>query len=216
MPVSSWLHRRFDLLVPVWLGGIAVVVDVLRFRYGLPWIGWVNMAAVWWLAHQAGFFHERLTRASRPLPWALLYGGLFAMVGLVFSGLYPGSMVGVPGDRLSNIGPPTLVVVALLTFQVGLAEVTRPAVERLLRRPRARQATALVNRFALPLFLFHSTGMALARTIFYLGFAGRIVDDRDPDLVWWLERPLAILGPLLCTLPVIALFSLRRGAKRHP
>lgn len=27
VPVSSWLHRRFDVLVPVWLGGIAVVVD---------------------------------------------------------------------------------------------------------------------------------------------------------------------------------------------
>ena len=28
----------------------------------------------------------------------LLFGGLFLLVGLVFSGLYPGSMVGVPGQ----------------------------------------------------------------------------------------------------------------------
>jgi len=125
-------------------------------------------------------------------------------------------MVGVPGDRLSNIGPPTLVVVALLTFQVGLAEVTRPAVVRLLRRPRVQRATALVNRFALLLFLFHGNGMALARTVFYVVFAEQIVDDREPDLIWWLERSVAVLGLLLCTLPVIALFSLRRRAERHP
>ncbi|MBP2183679.1 hypothetical protein JOM49_005205 [Amycolatopsis magusensis] len=34
------------------------------------------------------------------------------------------------------------------------------------------------------------------------------------DLLWWLQRPLAILGSLLFTLPVIALFARRRRA--HP
>lgn len=29
----------------------------------------------------------------------------------------------------------------------------------------------------------------------------------NPNLAWWLTRPLAILGPLLCTLPVIWLFA---------
>lgn len=82
--------------------------------------------------------------------------------------------------------------------------------------PSNRWATALVNRFALPLFLFHSNGTALARTVLYVVLAGRMVDDREPDLIWWWERPLAVLGHLPCTLPVIALFSLRRGAKRHP
>ena len=211
VPVTAWLHRRLDVLAVVWLGGIAMVVDVLRFRFGLSWLGWVNMAVVWGLAHQAGFFHRRLVAAPRRVAWALLSAGLFALVGLVFSGLYPGSMVGVPGDRMSNVGPPTFVLVALLAFQVGVVEVTRPAVQRALRRPRVRAVTELVNRFAVPLFLFHTTGMALARAVGYFVFAGRIADDRAPDLVWWLERPLAVLGPLLFTLPVIALFSLGRG-----
>ncbi|GAA0250086.1 acyltransferase [Saccharothrix mutabilis subsp. mutabilis] len=216
VPVTTWLHRRFDVLVLVWLGGVALVVDVLRFRYGLAWLGWVNMAAVWGLAHQLGFFHRRLVLAPARLAWALLTAGLFGLAGLVFSGLYPGSMVGVPGDRMSNVGPPTFVLVALLVFQVGLAEVTRPSVERLLLRRRVRWASDLVTRFALPLFLFHTTGMALARAAGYAVFDGRIADDRAPDLVWWLGRPLAVLGPLLFTLPVIALFTWRRSNGARP
>ncbi|WP_112273845.1 acyltransferase family protein [Lentzea terrae] len=207
VPLSSWLHRRFDVLVPVWLGGVAMLVDVLRFRYDLPWIGWVNMLVVWWLAHQAGFFHERLTRRTG---WALLSGGLFGLAGLVFSGLYPGSMVGVPGDRLSNVGPPTFVLVALLAFQIGFAEVIRPLVEHLLRNDLARRIVTAVNAFALPLFLFHSTGMALARTFGYVVLARQISDDRAPDLIWWLQRPLAVLASLVFTLPLIALVGSRR------
>lgn len=212
LPLSLWLHRRFDVVALIWLGGIAMLVDVLRFRYGLQWVGWVNMAVVWGLAYQAGFFYQRIVTAPRRLDLALLWAGLFGLMGLVFSGLYPGSMVGVPGDRLSNMAPPTFVIVALLTFQIGVAEVARPAVERRLRRPRWQRVNLLINRFALPLFLFHTTAMALARAVDYFVFEGRIVDDRNPDLIWWLERPFAVLGPLLFMLPVIVIFARRRAA----
>lgn len=211
LPLSLWLHRKFDVVALVWLGGISMFVDILRFRYGLQWAGWINMATVWGLAHQAGFFYRRIVIAPRRTDFALLWTGLFALMGLVFSGLYPGSMVGVPGDRLSNMAPPTFVIVALLTFQIGVAEIARPAVERRLKRLRWQRANLLINQFALPLFLFHTTAMALARAVGYFLFEGRIVDDRAPDLIWWLERPLAVLGPLLFMVPMIAVFARRRA-----
>jgi hypothetical protein len=43
----------------------------------------------------------------------LRLGGLFGLVGLVLTNVYPPSMVGVPGDRISNMGPKTLSIVAL-------------------------------------------------------------------------------------------------------
>lgn len=214
LPLSLWLHRRFDVIALIWLGGLAMFIDVLRFRYGVQWAGWINMAVVWGLAHQAGFFYQRIVAAPRRWDLALLWAGLFGLMGLVFSGLYPGSMVGVPGDRLSNMAPPTFVIVALLVFQIGVAEVARPAVERRLQQPRWWQVNTLINRFALPLFLFHTTAMALARAVDYFLLEGRIVDDRSPDLIWWLERPLAVLGPLLFMLPVIVVFA-RRQASGH-
>lgn len=214
LPVMAWLHERFDVLVLVWLGGIALLVDLLRLRFGWEGVSWVNVAAVWGLAYQAGFFHRRVVAASRHVAGTLLWAGLFALAGLVLSGLYPGSMVGVPGERMSNMSPPTFVIVALLAFQIGLCEMLRPAVERRLARPRWHRATAVFTRYALPLFLFHTTGMALARAVVYFGFDRHVADDRAPDWIWWAERPLAILGPLLFTVPLIVAFGRRRSEHR--
>ena len=36
MPITVWLHRRYDALVLVFLAGFAVIVDILRFRYQVP------------------------------------------------------------------------------------------------------------------------------------------------------------------------------------
>jgi hypothetical protein len=195
-----------------------MAVDIVRFRYsaqwGIEWIAWLNMVFVWGLAFQLGFYYDQIVAASRRIDWTLTLIGLFGLVGLVFSGLYPGSMVGVPGQG-SNMAPPTLCIVALAMFQAGVAELIRPAVEvRLARSARWRRATEVMTRFALPLFLFHTTGMALSRAIEWL-IRGSVNEPTAPDLGWWLGRPLAIVGPLLCTLPVIYLFGRRRPGSRR-
>jgi peptidoglycan/LPS O-acetylase OafA/YrhL len=208
LPVSLWLHRRYGMLVLVWLAGLAMSVDVARFHYHIEDVGWINMLLIWALAHQAGFFYDTVVRAPRQIDLSLLWGGLFGLVGLVFSGLYPGSMVGVPGERFSNMAPPTFVMVALLLFQIGAVEILRPAMTMRLERPRWRTVNEIINRFALPLFLFHTTGMAIARFLAWR-FLGDDLRDKPVDAVWWATRPLAVIFPLLCTLPVIYLFGRR-------
>ncbi|SDJ92125.1 acyltransferase family protein [Nonomuraea jiangxiensis] len=215
LPVALWLHRRYDVLALIWLGGAALVVDVIRFRYGIDWAGWLNMLLIWGLAHQAGLFYDRVVILPRRYDIALLWTGLFALFGLVYSGIYPGSMVGVPGDKWSNMAPPTFVIVALLLFQIGLVEVLRPAMERVLERPGWRRVNDFINRYALSLFLFHTTGMAISLGLSWWLF-GTLGDKIPPDLKWWLERPIAIIGPLICTTPVIYLFSRRRTPVKHP
>jgi fucose 4-O-acetylase-like acetyltransferase len=206
LPVSLWLHRKAGLLVLIWLGGGAMLVDVLRFHDGMESLAWVNMLLVWGLAHQAGFFYQKIVDSPRHNDWALLWTGLFGLVGLVGSGLYPGTMVGVPGERFSNVGPPTFVIVALLLFQIGVAELLRPRMQVLLARPRWKRANRLINNFALPLYLVHTTGMALFLFLVWLAFGLEMRERADVDLGWWLTRPLAIIGPLLCTIPVLWLF----------
>jgi peptidoglycan/LPS O-acetylase OafA/YrhL len=214
LPLALWLHQRYDVLTLIWLGGAALVVDVLRFRYGIEWAAWLNMIIVWGLAHQAGFFYDRVVALPRRYDIALLWTGLFALFGLVYSGIYPGSMVGVPGDKFSNMAPPTFVIVALLLFQIGLVEVLRPAMERVLERPRWRRLNGFINRYSLPLFLFHTTGMAISLGLSWWLF-GTLEDRIPPDSVWWLERPIAIIGPLICTAPVIYLFGRQRAPVRR-
>lgn len=205
LPVALWLHRRFDTVVLVFMAAIAGTVDIMRFRYDLEWLGLVNMVVVWGLCHQLGFFYERVVKASRTTDWTLLWAGFGGLFGLVASGLYPGSMVGVPGER-SNMAPPTLCIVALVLFQAGVAEVIRPWMQERLDRPRWQQASGTINRFSMPLFLFHTTGMALERAARY-AWTGNRNEARDPTLGWWLYRPVAFVGPLLFTLPVIYLFG---------
>ncbi|MGS2644986.1 acyltransferase family protein [Streptosporangium sp. G12] len=215
LPISLWLHRHYDVLALIWLAGAALVVDVLRLRYGYEAAGWLNMIIVWGLAHQAGFFYDRVVALPRRFDVAILWTGLFALFGLVYSGIYPGSMVGVPGDKLSNMAPPTFVIVALLIFQIGLVEVLRPSMERLLERPRWQRVNETVNRFALPLFLFHTTGMAIWVALTWWLAGGGPGAGVRPDLFWWLERPLAVAGALVCTLPVIMLFGRKWTARRR-
>jgi peptidoglycan/LPS O-acetylase OafA/YrhL len=212
IPLWFRLLDRFGPVTLVWCVGLVVIVDILRLRFGLAEVAFANLVLVWGLAFMCGFFYERIVAAPRQLALALTWGGLFALTGLVFSGLYPGSMVGVPGET-SNMAPPTLCIVALLAFQVGMAELGRPGVTRLLARPRVGRVVEVVNRFAMPVFLFHTTGMAIGRAIYYL-VQGRIGEREVPDLVWWLERPLFVGLSLLCTLPVIWLFG-RFGHRRQ-
>lgn len=97
MPAWVWLHKRYGELVPVWMLGVAVAVDVLRFRYRVPGVEWVNLVAVWALSHQLGLHYDRLVAASKRFATALMWGGAIALFGLTNMGLYPRSMVGVPG-----------------------------------------------------------------------------------------------------------------------
>ena len=205
LPIAIRLHQRFDSIVIVFLAGAALAVDIARFRYDLEWLGMANMLFVWGLCHQLGFFYDRIVALHRRIDRTLLWAGLFGLAGLVFSGLDPGSMVGAPGER-SNMAPPSICIVALVAFQAGVVEIIRPAMQRRLARARWQRANELVNRFSMPLFLFHTTGMALHRAVRY-AIAGERNEPTSPDLWWWLSRPFAIVGPLLCTLPVIYLFG---------
>jgi peptidoglycan/LPS O-acetylase OafA/YrhL len=212
VPLWFALQRRFGVVAFVWMIGLVVIVDILRFRAGLEDLAYVNMVLVWGVAFQAGFYYESLVAAPRKVDSALMWAGLFALVGLVFSGLYPGSMVGVPGET-SNMAPPTLCIVALLAFQIGVAEVARPHLGAFLNGPRVTRAVEVVNRFAMPVFLFHTTGMAIGRGLIY-AWNGELAEATVPDLRWWLERPLYIAVSLACTLPVIWIFG--RYGRRRP
>jgi hypothetical protein len=205
LPVFLWLHERWDSIVLVFLAAAAGAVDILRFRYDHEWLGIINMITVWGLCHQMGFFYQRIVRASGRLGWTLLWAGFAGLAGLVGSGLYPGSMVGVPGER-SNMAPPTLCIVALVLFQAGVAEVLRPRMEVLMERPLMERVNSAINRFSMPLFLFHTTGMAMDRAARY-ALHGNTNEAREPTLWWWLSRPLSFVGPLVFTLPVIFLFG---------
>lgn len=202
VPLWDTLHRRFGELVPLGLVAFAMGVDVARFRYDVPGIAFANLIFVWAACHQVGWSWERLRAAPARFGHSLMLIGFAALVGLTNMGLYPRSMVGTtsPLDRFSNMGPPTLPIIALFIFQLGVVVAVRARLAAWAVRPGVARAVAWLSRNAMPLFLWHSVGFA---AFFALMRFWTSVPEA-PTALWWLSRPLWLLGPALLTMPLLA------------
>lgn len=204
-PIAIRAHWRWGEIVPVFLFGAAGVFEVLRFTYGQEWAAWVNFLIIWGFAHQLGFFYDRLMATSRRIGWMFFWAGLFSLGALTNTGLYPRSMVGVPGERFSNMGPPTITVICLVILQVGVVILIRDSVlNHLSQSERWRRWFHWLNINAMPLYMFHTTGMAII-----VALADGVFNYRppwQPTLEWWITRPLWIALPALATWPIIRIY----------
>lgn len=211
-PLTVRLHRKGGEIVPVVVVGLVVAVDVARFRYHLRGIEVVNLLLVWALAHQLGFFWKRLIEAPRRLAWCLTLGGFMGLAALTNIGLYPRSMVGVPGEAISNMGPPTLCIVALTFFQVGVVLLARDRLSQWLENAGPQKFMSWAGARAMTIYLWHFPGFAIAYAL--VSLLGLNVPQR-PDSAWWIQRPLWAVLPALCTIPLVAFFRRfeQRGAR---
>ncbi|MGW7052941.1 acyltransferase family protein [Streptomyces sp. NPDC054887] len=147
-------------LSPLWPLAVVALVDLGRFGFDAPaWLGWINLAAGWLVPYCLGAAWARgaFTRRA-PLVALLASAGLSAALLVGWCG-YPASMVGVDGERISNLNPPTLAVVTFGLAQCALALLARDRLARLMRRPAAWAAVALANLSAMTVFLWHQTAM---------------------------------------------------------
>ena len=210
-PPMRSLHRRFGVRVLVALVAAAVIVDVVRFVGRIEGIGYLNFAFVWLFAHQSGYFYAdgALPRAQS---FALLVGGaggLAALVLLTRFGPYPLSMVGLPGETISNMNPPTVCLIALAVWQVSALMLVRRRVSAWLQRPRLWGMVIAANSMIMTMFLWHLTALMIAVvTLLPLGFPQPAVGS----ISWWLLRPVWIT--ILCALT--ALFVVLLGRFERP
>lgn len=209
-PLAHWAHERFGELVLVALAGSAVLLDISRLRHGWAPAAVLSWFVVWGFCHQVGFSYERILAAPRRFAHALVLGGAFALVGLTNMGAYPRSMVGVPGEPISNVGPPTACIVALCVLQVGLVVLVRDRALAIASRPLPARVVGWVSANSMPLYLWHGLGMAIAYgavTVVGVGV------PQETSGTWWAQRPLWALLPALATLPLVKL-SRRSGLSR--
>jgi hypothetical protein len=214
-PLTIRLHDRFGWRVPVAFGAGVAAVDLARFGFDVPGVGWLNLALLWLAVHQLGYLYADGGEAA-PLVaagrrgWALMMaGGLGLMVVLTNLELfldelfYPRSMVGVDIEPVSNMSPPSLAIVGLAVWQVGLAMWLREPVRRWLARPGPWQATIAVNSVIMTVFLWHLSALLVTIVALYpLDLGQEVIATAR----WWLERPIWVIGPLLVLVPVVAVF----------
>jgi hypothetical protein len=211
VPLTARLHARWGWRVPVALFAVALAADALRLGagWGAPVVGLAASAAVWLLAHQLGYFWRdgTLLAGGRRAAARVAALGLGALVVLTTLGPYPRSMVAVEGDAMSNMFPTTAVVAALATFQLGLALLARPWLERWLRRRRPWRAVVAANALAMPVFVWHMTALL---AFLWLYEAAGFALATEPTAGWWLTRPVWLVGPGLLLAALLALlFRLR-------
>lgn len=168
-PVMYGLHERFGLAVPLVLVALVALGDLARLS-GASTLAGGNYLFGWLAVHQVGFaWHTRRSGTTRRgrLPAspragvALLLGGVTALVSLSVVGPYPVSMINVPGERLHNMSPPSLALLALATAQLGLIVLLRDPADRWLHRPRPWRVVVAVNAVVLTTFLWHISAVLL-------------------------------------------------------
>src|SRR5438093_2572819 len=152
--------------------------DAVGFLGGVSAARIPNIASVWLLAHQLGYFYAdgSLMRRSRRALWGMALAGLATLIVLTnppiwfghgpsfFEGLphYPKSLLGTDTEPISNMNPPTLALVAMTFWSVGLAMLARDRVSMWLDGVRLWKAVIFGNTIVMTLFLWHTTAYLLA------------------------------------------------------
>ncbi len=202
-PNLAHAHARWGWRLLVCVIAAPFAVDLLRFGIGVHGIGIANVVLGWLVPYLLGMAYVDARRRSR-LPSArglviVAAGALCAAVLLATLGPYPASLIGLPGEPVSNLAPPTALAVAhgvLLTCLVLLAR--RVLVDRA-SAGRCAVAVGWVSRHSMTLYLWHLTAM-------FVVAASALAFDAVPDpwsVTWWLSRPLwfvaaaAVLGVLV-------------------
>ncbi|OKK16735.1 acyltransferase [Streptomyces sp. CB00455] len=196
------LHERYGWAAFAGLAGAAALVDVLRFALAVPYAQFLNFAFVWLAVHQLGFLRAD-GRIRRPAALALAGAGLASALLLVAVGPYPLSMVGMPGEKVSNMAPPTLALLCHGMWLVGAVQLLARPATAWLARPRVWRGVVAANGVAMTAFLWHLTAM--------LGVYGLQL-ALGPDLpapataAWWAQVPVRILLATALTALLVGVF----------
>jgi fucose 4-O-acetylase-like acetyltransferase len=211
-PPMAYVHRRWPVVPFVVLPVAVVVFDQLGLRWDLGGPAMANYVLVFLFAQQLGFLYGDGWLTARPN--RVLLGAsavaLGALVLLTTVGAYPVSMVGVPGESMSNMSPPTLCILVLAVAQVGLLMALRAPANRWLQRRRPWTVTVVVNARIMTLFLWHLTAIVIVGG---LAVASGLTLDDAGTAGWWAGRPIWVLLAALVLTGLVAAFG---WAERAP
>ena len=115
---------------------------------------------------------------------------------------YPISLVGMPGEPISNMAPPTLVLALHSVWLVALIGWAWPHLDRWCHRPRAWVATCLMGGLAMTVYLWHLTALIIL-TVLEHEFG---LDRPAPQDAWfWPATIVHVAVFLACTVGVVLL-----------
>jgi len=220
---AAWQRWRWGALAVA--VALPLALDALRF--GLPGeltgtLAWANVLLAWAAPFLAGIAYavERSAPrrpaldptadplAGRGARLLLAVGALAAVAAtavLVAAGPYPLSLVGMPGDEISNLGPPTAPVVAHAVAQVCLVLLFRAALVRHAATGAGARAVGALARRSMTVYLWHLTAMFAVVGVALLGLGQELPVAWGAD--WWASRPVWFAAYLLVLLGLVRVFG---------
>jgi hypothetical protein len=216
VPVTWRLWESFRIASFWGFAVAAALVDFGRFAGGFVALGWLNYLFVWLGVHQLGYLWRDggFSPSRRSLPWAL--GGAIAWSGLVRFGPYPMSMVGVPGEEVSNSMPPTILLMALGAIQTGLLLAVEGPMRRWLASGERWAGVVLVNGTIMSVYLWHLTALVLL--VGLAAMCGGIGLHLVPGTgAWWTARIpwfAVLFAGLFVLIALFGRFEQLRGPSR--
>lgn len=205
VPVMLELHERYSALVPVVLIALAAGVDTLVRDFGVGGLGYINYLFVWAAVHQLGFFWRDGRLAGKVRQLVLAAGGFSALYVLSTVGLYSRSLLGVPGETFGNTQPPTVMLMAVGLFQLGIILMLEAPARRWLQRERVWGSVIKANALAMTVYLWHLPAMAIGVLIAQV--SGHGLRGEALTSGWWATRPLWVAFLALVTIPLVMVFS---------
>lgn len=205
-PLLALAHRRFGLAVPLTLSAAAVAVDIARFD-GVPLVGYANAVFVWLAVHQFGFQYTDgwLGRLSPRAALGLSAAGFGVTAVPVAFGPYAASMIGIPGEPVSNMSPPAACLVSLAAGQIGLVLAAKRTLTTWAHRPAIGTALGWVGPRFMSIYLWHMPALVVVTggTVVALGYA-----TPAPGTVLWLAAlPAWLAATGLVLVGLLRVFS---------
>ncbi|WP_082274484.1 acyltransferase family protein [Mycobacterium innocens] len=166
MPVLSRITTTGRLAAGVaTVYAVIAVIDAVRLHWpAAAALGYLNLT-VWLIPGMFGVaYRHRLLSGSAALRTA---AALFAVdVALLRWGPYELSLVGIEGQRLPNMSPPSLLLAGHAITLSALAIAAAPGIARWARRPRVWWLTAIGNTGAMTLYLWHMPALLGVQLLF--------------------------------------------------
>ncbi len=205
----AWWRRRGAPTIVI-LGAAAILIDVARFVFEVPGIGWLNFLIVWAMVHQIGYWWSDRDAAGgvdARTGWAIVGGALGALIAVTWIGWYPVAMVGIPGAEVTNMTPPTFAMGILGVVQFGIIIGTQPQVRRFTARIRAWHFVVAVSAVVMTIYLWHLSAMSLVAAAGLFTFDGALFRIEPGTAAWWATRPVWLAILAIVTVVLVAAFA---------
>lgn len=208
-PFTHAWWRRWGPSTVLVLAACAIAVDIARFAYDVPGIGWANFLFVWACVHQIGYWWSDRDDAgiAERSGWLLTVGALAVLVGVTWIGWYPVAMVGIPGAGVTNMTPPTFAIAVLGVAQFGVMMGTQAAVRRRMERIDSWHRVVSFSGVIMTVYLWHLSAMSLVAAAGLFTFDGRLFRIEPGTTEWWVTRPVWLAILVIATLPLVAAFA---------